>query len=384
MYFYFFALVSIILYIVGEINSVSFQEESHMKSIKISCAIIVKNGAQTIDRCLSSIMDSVDEIIIVDTGSTDDTIEIAKQYTSHIHYFEWVNDFSAARNYSLSLCTGDWILVVDADEYVDCAIREKLIQFVSQHPDSVGKIAQLNTTITPEGPQNSQCTLTRFFPKGLFFVGRVHEQVNTDKSRIFTEISVMHDGYLENNKVDRNRVLLELEHEDHPDNGYTLYQLGQQYFIEKDYANAIHYYLKSLNYLDVNEVAFPYLICNYIFSTMKLKLWTEGINLIETHYDTMCHLADFHFTCASFFMDAAFDQPETYAHLMALIPDCYELCLSIGEDESIDRIIGTGSFLAAYNLAAYYEAVGNFNTATEYYQLSAQQGYTPAIERLNR
>src|SRR5690606_22915077 len=85
----------------------------------ISLCMIVRNEERVLDRCLSSVNNLVDEIILVDTGSTDNTQEIAKKYTKNIYHFEWINDFSAARNFAADKATGEWILVLDADEYVD-------------------------------------------------------------------------------------------------------------------------------------------------------------------------------------------------------------------------------------------------------------------------
>ena len=87
--------------------------------ITISLCMIVKNEEAVLKRCLDSIADLMDEIIIVDTGSTDKTKEIAAQYTDKIYDFEWIQDFSAARNYSFSKATMDYIYVADADEVVD-------------------------------------------------------------------------------------------------------------------------------------------------------------------------------------------------------------------------------------------------------------------------
>lgn len=87
--------------------------------ITISLCMIVKNEEKVLARCLDSIADLMDEIIIVDTGSTDATKEIAAQYTDQIYDFTWVNDFSAARNFSFSKATKDYIYVADADEVID-------------------------------------------------------------------------------------------------------------------------------------------------------------------------------------------------------------------------------------------------------------------------
>lgn len=85
----------------------------------ISLCMIVKNEEKLLKRCLDSIVDLVDEVIIVDTGSTDNTKAIAREYTSNVFDFEWVDDFSAARNFAFSKCTMEYIYVADADEYLD-------------------------------------------------------------------------------------------------------------------------------------------------------------------------------------------------------------------------------------------------------------------------
>jgi tetratricopeptide (TPR) repeat protein len=84
--------------------------------MKLSFCAIVKNEAKNLGRCLASVKPYVDELIIVDTGSTDDTVAIAQQYGATVSHFEWSNDFAAARNYASTLATGDWILTLDADE----------------------------------------------------------------------------------------------------------------------------------------------------------------------------------------------------------------------------------------------------------------------------
>ena len=93
-----------------------------------SLAMIVKNEAAVLARCLDSVKDLMDEIIIVDTGSTDATVEIAKIYTDKIYHFDWINDFAAARNFSFSKATCDYIMWLDADDFFADSEREKLIE----------------------------------------------------------------------------------------------------------------------------------------------------------------------------------------------------------------------------------------------------------------
>ncbi|YAR63815.1 glycosyltransferase family 2 protein [Bacillus cytotoxicus] len=95
----------------------------------ISACLIVKNEEDMLRKCLESLQGGVDEIVVVDTGSTDTTKEIAKEFTDKVYDFEWTNDFAEARNFAASKASGEWILAIDADECVDpknlaCAIEE--------------------------------------------------------------------------------------------------------------------------------------------------------------------------------------------------------------------------------------------------------------------
>ncbi|MFM7477225.1 MAG: glycosyltransferase family 2 protein, partial [Microcystis aeruginosa] len=93
---------------------------------KLSLCMIVKNEAENLRRCLDSVKGVVDEMIVMDTGSTDDTIAIAKSYGAIVPSYDWRGNFSDARNEALKYVTGDWILVLDADEELNPAIVPKM------------------------------------------------------------------------------------------------------------------------------------------------------------------------------------------------------------------------------------------------------------------
>ena len=92
----------------------------------VSLAMIVKNEESTIVHCLESVKPIVDEMVILDTGSTDKTVEIAKGFRAKVHHFKWCDDYSAARNESLKHCSGEWVLIIDADEAIDPLDYEKI------------------------------------------------------------------------------------------------------------------------------------------------------------------------------------------------------------------------------------------------------------------
>jgi tetratricopeptide (TPR) repeat protein len=95
--------------------------------VSLSLAMIVKNEAQVLGRILSQVRHLCDELVIVDTGSTDGTIELAESFGARVFPFEWIDDFAAARNYAFSQCTGQWILWLDADDVINEAQQQKLL-----------------------------------------------------------------------------------------------------------------------------------------------------------------------------------------------------------------------------------------------------------------
>jgi glycosyltransferase involved in cell wall biosynthesis len=163
----------------------------------LSLAMIVKNEEATLGHCLASVRGLVDEIVVVDTGSTDGTLALAEAHGAKITQFPWIDDFAAARNESLRRCTGDWVLVLDADEAVDSkdhslirqAIRKdrpaayRLLlrnYFLDGNQTSVDEAATLNESLYTEGSQfryyadGRGLRLCRRLA-GLAFRGRIHE-----------------------------------------------------------------------------------------------------------------------------------------------------------------------------------------------------------------
>jgi len=201
----------------------------------LSLCMIVKNEEKHLARCLSSVKNVVDEIIVVDTGSTDKTIFIAESFDSKIFHFDWVNDFSAARNFALSKCSGSWILYLDADEELNPNSIDELLSFKSHA--SAGVYCTVKSIGTSD-VNGSVMRYTRLFANlpGVEFVGKVHEQVVDSLKRnkiplIDSEIEIIHHGYAIDEaglkqKKERNLLLL-LSNENKKANIYESLKLIQ-------------------------------------------------------------------------------------------------------------------------------------------------------------
>ncbi len=201
--------------------------------------MIVKNEERFLPGCLESVRGLVDEIVIADTGSTDNTRKIAESFGARIVDFPWCDDFAAARNESLKNTTGDWILYLDADERIEPAYHAELRRLIAGGKGDAF-LLNLKSRIGPrEGAQYHLVSYPRLFRKmkGVRFSGKVHEQITPAlteaNARILqTDVIVEHLGYAQDDvvilqKAQRNKRLL-LEQVARRENyGYALYQLAQ-------------------------------------------------------------------------------------------------------------------------------------------------------------
>ena len=191
--------------------------------MRLSVALIVRDEETMLTGCLESIKDA-DEIVVVDTGSTDGTVEIARQYTDEVHEIEWRDDFAAARNYAKGLCTGDWIYSIDADHINETPVPEIKAEIDRIAGHSVASVLINN--------HHKAAWLWKNDP-GIEWQGRVHE-VLSQPATIDTAVaqSIRPRGYA---NTKRNISLLQKE----DDSPRTRFYLGREYFELGDYPEAI-------------------------------------------------------------------------------------------------------------------------------------------------
>lgn len=160
----------------------------------ISLCMIVKNEEKVLARCLDSISDAVDEIIIVDTGSADSTKDIAYRYTPLVFDFKWTDDFSAARNFSFSKASMDYILWLDADDVVTKENKEKLIVLKTRLESADAVMMKYNTAFDEDGNPTFSYYRERLIRRGSFkaWRGRVHETAEYSGSPVYSEIEIHH------------------------------------------------------------------------------------------------------------------------------------------------------------------------------------------------
>ncbi len=204
----------------------------------LSLAMIVRDEEEMLPGCLASVKDVVDEMIVVDTGSKDSTVAIAKSYNAQVIEVAWRGDFAAARNVGLSAARGKWILVMDADERF-VGKRKVLLQALNK-PGVIAFDVPIHNEIDGREDLHSTIRLFRNLA-GVRFERRLHEQVIPSLVRVRPDgriepapFHLRHLGYssvevVRKGKRERNIVLAKAEAEAHPDEPFTIYNLGVEY-----------------------------------------------------------------------------------------------------------------------------------------------------------
>ncbi len=345
--------------------------------ITISLCMIVKNEEANLVECLESICNFMDEIIIVDTGSSDRTKEIALQYTDKIYDYQWNNNFADARNFSISKASNEYILVIDSDETIESVDKCEIAQLIQQNPKKVGRLLRMNEYSRMGLAYKYSERVNRLFSKKYFkYEGTIHEQIiPTDEFSIEMypiPLRIKHSGYegnleIRKKKTDRNIYLLMHALEKNKDDPYIIYQLGKSYYMEENYTLASNYFGQAL-YYDLNS-QLEYvqdMVESYGYSLLNTNQYETAMQLLNI-YDEFAHSADFIFLIALILMNNGKFQEAIKEFLKATkVKEC--------------KMEGVNDYLAYYNVGVIFECLGDKVSAKKYYKKCGDYGL--ALERI--
>ncbi|WP_339306083.1 glycosyltransferase [Paenibacillus sp. FSL L8-0435] len=266
-----------------------------MRAERISLCMIVKDEEELLPHCLASVQGAVDEIIVVDTDSSDRSAEIAQQYGALVVRFEWCEDFAAARNAGLERASGDWILFLDADEALDRAAREQIRSWTTVSGCD-GLFLNIHN-YTGSGQQgvtvNPVLRLFRNAPEHRF-EGRIHEQIaaaicrrNPEAAFHVTDMVIHHYGYQtaiveRKDKVNRNVRLLQQAVEEEPDQPFHHYNLGVEYLRVGEAERALETFGMARMGIDPAVTSYAHLLFKYEVRCLQhLNRWQEALDRID-------------------------------------------------------------------------------------------------------
>lgn len=344
----------------------------------ISLCMIAKNEEKKIGRSLEASSKLGIEIIVVDTGSTDATKEIAYKYTDKVYDFQWCNDFSAARNFSISKASNDWILILDCDDYVESFDAEKL-QNIADNADGyfIGEIMIKNQI--DEFTETFDTPTARFFNKNYCeFKYAIHEQICPIQkhaiSRGSIPITVFHDGYAGTaeeklRKSQRNKELLKESIKKNPNEPYLYYKLGNAYSVTEEHEQALLNYQKALEFdIDPKEMMSQLLVISYGEALLELKRYEEALGLLSI-YDEFATTADF--LCLIGLI---------YYHNNQPVKALLEFAKALTTEKHFRS--DTNNNYPRYHIALIYETLGKTEDAISFYKSCTN--YEPAKKRLEQ
>lgn len=345
--------------------------------IPISVCIITKNEADNLQKCLNSLKPYPFEIVVTDTGSEDNSLEIARQYTDRVYEFAWINDFSAARNFCISHASHNIILSLDTDEFLRPLDWNALQRALEEHPKSLGAI-ELFSYFDVDGETKHQVVrLQRLFNRRYYhFVNPVHEILLPLDSVIPTSydapVSVDHVGYQGTKeklkeKAERDIAMLRSEIEADPENPYLYFQLGQSYMLMRNEENALPWFRKAMEHYPEPGADYTLvLLCNYAGILLDHNQVEEAANILP-YRSSFADTKDF--LCLSGRVYLYMGQP------LKALPEFVQ-ALSAPKYSLVDP------HTPSYYIGLIYEMFGKCDIARTHYENCGD--YPPAVEALKR
>lgn len=260
----------------------------------MTLCMIVKNEEKVLERCLNSVKDVIEEIIIVDTGSTDKTKEIALKFTDIVYDFEWTESFADARNFAQSKAKGEWIFVMDADEFVE---TDNLQSFIDELKDInksnidayAVKIYNFSGNRGESIVQHNSIRVYRN-ESSISYYRKIHEQLEKKDGELIVDSSILvlyHSGYLksvikEKNKNKRNTELIEKELKISGETGFDYFNLGNEYLSQGMTEKALDSYIVAYQKKpDIRYSWVSYCLIQIVNCLYELNRYQDALKVIS-------------------------------------------------------------------------------------------------------
>ncbi|HVU76477.1 MAG TPA: glycosyltransferase [Gaiellaceae bacterium] len=346
------------------------------QGLTVSLCMIVKDEEEMLPGCLEAVADGVDEIVVVDTGSSDRTVEIAESFGAKVIHFPWNGSFSDARNAGLDAATGDWLMYLDADEHLVPGDAAKIRGLLGRTWREGFHLVETNYTGGDESGTSVTHLALRIFRNrpDYRFEGKIHEQKTQNMPTYLperfeaTSIGIRHYGYLKSRisakeKSRRNIDLLELERRESP-SPFNSFNLGSEYLMLAEPAKAAEHFDEAWESLHAtgewtSAGYAPILASRIALARREAGRVADAREALAVAIAAMPDHTDLHFElalCAR--ADGDLEEAERLARH----------CLSLGDAPAqYASVAGTGSYLAQCVLGELAEARGDHAAAEEHF-----------------
>ena len=274
------------------------------KKASLSLCMIVKDEGKTLERCLNSVKSFINEIIIVDTGSKDNTVEIAKKFNAKIYKFKWIDDFSAARNFAFSKATSDYIMWLDGDDFINEDDIKKIESLLSNMDSSYDYIsAEYILARNSEGKVSTSLRRNRIVKRqsAFLWVGNVHEYLAVYGKGLEGNFSIEHGKVKE--YTDRNlQIFKTMEKNNKKFTPRDIYYYANELFDNGYYKESIDQYNK---FIDTKEGWIEDIKGAYLKIIRALNLINEKDKIVDVALESLkidtptaeiaCSLGEYYF-----------------------------------------------------------------------------------------
>lgn len=358
----------------------------------ISLCMIVRNEAEFLSECLHSVEGIVDEVIIVDTGSTDHTMNIAQKFGAHCYSVPWIHDFAYTRNISLGYASMEYILVLDADEILTTKGRAGIKKSLIEFPNAAGFFIHILNQTDGEGIDEIEESLNvRLFRNNpqYRYSGALHEQIaesilhaNPPGIIFDSQIELLHRGYLkkvvmDKGKKERNLEIAIREAEAYPTDGFRAFNLGMEYVRLKQFDKAVHVFQNATKWADPKALWVSRFYKIYISTLMQMGEWEEADRLLKEAIPLFPDYTDLFYLRGVYFS-------QKHEWLLAL--KAFAMCIEMGDPPLPPYTIekGISTYRAYFAMGQAFQSMSKIAEAIVAYRKAFEMNstFTQAFLRL--
>lgn len=345
-----------------------------MSAPLLSLCMIVRNEEAMLSECLKSVAGLADELVVVDTGSTDATVAVAQGFGARVLHADWQDDFSAPRNLGLQAAQGQWILVLDADDRLEAADRPAVAALLAQPTHDAYWFRTISYVGDRPGGSSITCPHIRLFRNApeIRYHGRIHEwpKLPPDYRLGRGAVRIYHLGYLNHlvahqAKARRNLRILQAIEAEKPDDAFTLYNLGTEWIRLGDWDQAIDVLTRSLQIVEQTDGWAPDVVKKLAVALMSRRRHDEALQVLTRGLQRYPDYTDLQYLLA-----CLYHRVRRYPSALA----AYRRCLELGEAPFLYATDdGAGSFQALFGYGLVHRDLGNHAEAVAAFLATLEQ-----------